>query len=424
MFKCSFCGKFFENKGVHLAHERKHLFKTVHVCDCGKKFNNRDSLRLHVKKKHLNEQDDEDKLNVIQEKVKQKAIQLAMEKGFDAAHRKYNIGKETLENWIMERYINIVDDEKVENFEQLQTEVSLDKLENNKNETEVLLLNDTEKSKKQELDKSEKEREKIAMEKREKEKKAQGSAALKSVKQILVKHLDIEEDNNESTDTETEQEAINENSERNNQVHNSQNGNKCRICDMILKEPQKTRILKIREINHYITMHQICPIYGCGVPVSAMDNWNFHLTGSHKPKRLTKEEFNKQLESKYVKDIKPLPSGIENKKKFSEPFFKTTQKTVDLSTTEDKIHVVVKTNSDGSFEIPEVAARGRTIKPAKMGYAKNSESFSVESKRTKQKTAPSQVKTLDLSNPDNLSNIIASITMSSNGVFDIKIQNR
>ena len=423
MFKCSFCGKFFENKGVHLAHERKHLFKTVHICDCGKKFNNRDSLRLHVKKKHLNEQDDEDKLNVIQEKVKQKAIQLAMEKGFDAAHRKYNIGKETLENWIMERFINIVDDEKVENFEQLQTEVSLDKLENEKNETEVLLLNDTEKSKKQELDKSEKEREKIAMEKRENV-QAQGSAALESVKQILDKHLDTEDDNNESTETEPEQEAINENSERNNQVQNSQNGNKCRICDMILKEPQKTRILKIREINHYITIHKMCPIYGCGVPVSAMENWNSHLTDSHKPKRLTKEEFNKQLDSKCIQDVKPFPIGIKNKKELSQTFLKSTQKTVDLLTTEDKIHVVVKTNSDGSFEIPKVAARGRTIKPAKMGYSKNNESFSVESQRTKNRTAPSQVKTLDLSHPDNLSNIKASITMSSNGIFDIKIQNR
>lgn len=419
LFKCSFCSKIFESKGVYLAHERKHIFKTVHICDCGEKFNNRDSLRLHVKKKHLNESDDEDNLNVIQEKVKQKAIQLAMEKGFDAAQRKHKIEKETLENWIMVKYINI-DDENVENIQRLQNEANLDKFENYKNETEVLVLTDDEKSKKQEIDKTEKEREKIAMERR-KTVSEQGSIALKSVKQILDKHLDIEEDNNESANTKTEQEAINENSGRKNQVQNHQNSNKCRLCNMILKEPQKAVILKIKEINHYITMHQICPIYGCGVLVRTMNNWNSHLTDSHKPKRLTKEEFNKQLESESRKDVKPI--GIQNEKEFSKPFFKPTQKTVDLLTTEDKIQIEVKTNSDGCFDIPKVAARGRTIKPANMGYSRNNESYSVESQRIINRAASSQVKIMDLYNPDNLFHVIASVTMSSDGVFDIKIQN-
>ena len=448
LFKCSHCGQVFERRDFQLAHERKHIYKIQHECDCGKKFKSREALKNHVMKKHLNEQDDENvcdcgkkfksrdalknhvmkkhsnekdeenDMNDMQEKIKQKAIQLAMEKGIKASSRKYNIGEINLEDWIMDKYVNIDDEkvEKIENFEKLETEAEVNHKQN-ETEAQVLVLDGNEKSKKQEMDKSEKEREKIAMENRENA-KAQGSIALMAVKQIVDKHFETEKENKKDENTEhlTEQEAINQDSEKNNlevQIDN----NKCRICDMIIKE--KTHLLQIKEINHYIKMHQICPIYGCGMPVMTSDNWNSHLSDSHKPKKLTKKELNKEIENRFMRSIRQKTS--QKKKEFSEPL-KQTKRIVDLSTTEEEIHVMVKNNSDGSFEIPKVAARGRSIKPTIMGYSKNNERCPVEPYRSLNRKETSQVKTLNIPHPDNLVNLVASITLSKNGVFNIKIQ--
>ena len=399
-----------------MAHERKHMYNVTQVCDCGMKFKSRDALRNHVKKKHLNERDYEKELNDMQENIKQKAIQHAMEKGIDAAYKKYKIGKETLEIWIMDKYVDI-DDEKLDKFEKLEAELSHEANETDTKEPEVQELDDHEKSKKQDNDKSEKEREKVAMEKREKE-KDQGSTALEAVKQIVDKHFDLVKvsKNDKFIEQATEQQAINQESEKSILLQRQPN-NRCRICFILLKERKKAHILVIKEINHYITFHQICPLYGCGMPVRTMDNWNSHLSDSHKPKKLTKEEFINQA-MKPITPTKPL----ENKVESSKPL-KQTKRIVDLSTPEDEIRVLIKTSADGSFEIPQVAARGRSIKPATMGYSKNDESWLVKPQSTMYRKEQSQIKTLDILHPDNLGNLVASVTMSGNGVFDIKIQN-
>ena len=361
-------------------------------------------------KKHLNDQDDEKDMNEMQEKIKRKAIQLAMEKGVEAASRKFNIGEVILEDWIMDKYVNIDDEEveKIENLEKLETEVNHEQNRTEKNEKHVL-LDGIEKSKKEEMDKSEKEREKIAMEKRE-DAKAQGSIAL-----MADKHFETENENEKDETTEhlTEQEAINQNSEKNNHIDDT----KCRICEMIIKE--KTHVLQIKEIDHYIKMHQICPIYGCGMPVMTSDNWNSHLSDSHEPKKLTKKELNKEIEKRFMRSIKQKTS--KEKKEPSKPL-KQTKRVVDLSTTEEKIHVVIKNNSNGSFEIPLVTSRDRSIKPTIMDYSKNNERCPVEPYSTLNRKETSQVKTLNIPHPDNLGNLVASITLSKSGVFDIKIQ--
>ena len=52
----------------------------------------------HVQKAHLDGEDEENDITDMEAKVKQKVIQLAMEKGIGAAIQKYKIPKRTLEN--------------------------------------------------------------------------------------------------------------------------------------------------------------------------------------------------------------------------------------------------------------------------------------------------------------------------------------